>query len=451
MAGVSQRAAKKHSAVKQLDGGGAWVTLGMLTFAYALSYVDRQLLSLTVDPIKRDLDITDTQFSFIQGSAFVLAYITAAPVFGRIVDVSKRRNVLIFGVSVWSLCTALCGLAGTFTELFLARVGVGLSEACIFPVAMSMIADCFSPGRTPRAMSIFTLGTQIGGGFSLIAGGLVIAFSDDLTKAVPLFHSLEKWQMAFIIVGLPGLIYAVGLFAMPEPERGRGGTEVIEVMPVSLREGLGRLWEKRNFYLRFFGAIGCTPIIQMGIALWYPSILIRVHGMSIADTGLKLGSVSIFVGAIGTMVGPNIARWLAVRGSTNGAWVTGWVSLTTLAFVCFLIPYAGGPGSALAIGGGLAFFTALPLGAVIAEMQNATPGRIRGLVGSLQTFSAQSIGYMIGPVLVAGMTDYVFRDPSMIDHSFQIVTTLSALAGSYMYLTIGAPHRALLHAQKAAT
>lgn len=130
-----------------LDGRQAWGTLGLLTFAYALAYVDRQLLSLVVDPIKHTLSITDTQFSLVQGTAFVVAYLAAAPVFGRLVDVARRRSILILGVAIWSICTALCGFASSFIEeLFLARVGVGFSEACIFPVAMSMIADLFGRG-----------------------------------------------------------------------------------------------------------------------------------------------------------------------------------------------------------------------------------------------------------------------------------------------------------------
>lgn len=444
MTEFGEHPAKPAKANLALDGRTAWFTLGMLTFAYALAYVDRQLLSLVVDPIKKSLDISDTQFSLIQGSAFVVAYLAAAPVFGRLVDVAKRRSVLVFGVMVWSVFTALCGLASTYGELFMARVGVGVSEACIFPVAMSMIADCFSKERTPRAMSIFTLGTQIGGGFSLIAGGLVIAFADGLTKAIPLFHSLEKWQMAFVMVGLPGLIFAALIFTMPEPERGRGGTETHVQDNVPLGESLKLFWAKRAFYLRFYAAIGFTAIIQQGLPLWYPSILIRVQGMSIAETGFKLGAVSILVGTAGTLIGPTIAGWLTRQGRTDAAWLVAWVSLAMLSLICLTIPFAPGPIAALAIAGCIVFLTAIPLGAAIAEMQNATHSRMRGMAGSLQTFAAQSIGYMIGPVLMAGMTDYVFRNPAMIDHSFQIVTAIAAAIASYMYYSIIGPHRAMM-------
>ncbi len=430
-----------------LDGVIAWQTLGMLTFAYALSYVDRQLLSLVVDPIKTSLKISDTQFSFVQGTAFVVAYLAAAPLFGRLVDVKKRRSILIFGVSTWSICTALCGFASTYAELFMARVGVGFGEACIFPVAMSMIADSFSRARTPRAMSIFTLGTQLGGGFSLIAGGLVIAFSENLSQSIPLFRSFEKWQMAFIVVGLPGLIFAASLFLVPEPERGRGGTETGVLEHISLREGLARFWRDRGFYGRFYGAISCAAIVQLGLALWYPSILIRVQGMSITETGLKLGIISIVIGTVGTIVGPNIAQFFIRRGHPNGAWRTAWISMSLAVVACFCVPFMHNQVGALVLAGCLYFLTAVPLGAVIASMQNVTHGRMRGLAASLQTFSAQFVGYMIAPTLMAGMTDYVFRDTTMIDHSFQIVTAIAAAISALMYVTIQRPYTALLESE----
>lgn len=426
-----------------LDGRTAWITLGMLTFAYALAYVDRQMLSLLVDPIKTSLLINDTQFSLIQGSAFVLAYMASAPVFGRLVDVAKRRNILILGVGLWSIFTAMCGLATNFWELFLFRVGVGFAEGCIFPVAMSMIADVFSRERTPRAMSIFTLGVQIGGGFSLVAGGLVVAFAEDLTRLIPLFSELEKWQMALIVVGLPGLIFAASLFLLSEPARGRGGTETTANEKVSLKGSLAIFWKERAFYGRFYGMICCWATIQLGLPLWYPSILIRTQGMSIAEVGLSMGTISVIVGTAGTLVGPNISRWLVDRGYPDGAWRLAATCAGVLALTCFAVPFVSKTG-ALIIVGLIVFFSAVPLGPVISEMQNATHSRMRGMAGSLQTFAAQLVGYMIGPTVMALITDYVFSDPAMIGHSFQIVTCTAGIIAVWLFCTIYKPYYNLL-------
>jgi len=130
----------------------SWYVLGLLTLSYSLAYIDRQLLNLLVDPIKRALLISDTQLSFIQGAAFICAYLLAAPLFGRLVDLRNRRNILLFGVCAWSIFTILCGRADSYAGLFLARFGVGASEACVLPVGWSLISDYFSARRAPRAL-----------------------------------------------------------------------------------------------------------------------------------------------------------------------------------------------------------------------------------------------------------------------------------------------------------
>ncbi|MGK8800376.1 MFS transporter [Burkholderia cenocepacia] len=149
------------------DSMRSWYILAMLTLAYSLAYIDRQLLNLLVDPIRHSLAISDTQLSLVQGIAFISAYLIASPLFGRLVDVTNRRNILLVGICLWCVFTALCGNATTFQGLFLARFGVGASEACVFPIALSMIADCFSAQKMPRAMSVFILGPMLGGGLSL--------------------------------------------------------------------------------------------------------------------------------------------------------------------------------------------------------------------------------------------------------------------------------------------
>jgi MFS family permease len=431
-----------------LDGSAAWFTLGMLTFAYALGYVDRQLLALLVDPVKASLRISDTQFSLIQGSAFVLAYLASAPLFGRFVDVAKRRNILVFGVCVWSICTALCATATDFWSLFLFRVGVGLSEGCIFPVAMSMIADSFSPRRTPRAMSVFTLGTQIGGGFSLVAGGLVVAFAGDLTRAIPLFAGLEKWQMALVVVGLPGLLFAASLLLMPEPTRGRGGSEATAQEHVPFGQGMAMFWQRRAFYGRYYGTMCCLGTIQLGFPMWYPAILIRTQHMTMAETGLKMGIISVVVGTVGTLIGPNIAHAFIRRGRVDGPWLVALICVALLGLVCFLIPLVDKTG-ALLIAGAIVFLTALPLGAIIAAMQNATHSRLRGMAGSFQTFAAQGVGFMISPAITAMITDYIYHDPLMIAHSFRITACLASVIAIWLFATISRPYQSLIGEQLA--
>jgi MFS family permease len=330
----------------QHDTFDSWRSLLLVTFAFSLSYIDRQLLNLLVDPIRRSLSLDDTQFSLIQGAAFVTAYLLAAPVFGRLVDVTNRRNVLIFGVSVWSVCTALCGFANTFTEMFLARFGVGMAEACIFPVAMSVIGDSFSPGRMPRAMSIYTLGSGLGGGFSLLAGGAVLAFSAELRSLFPALASFQGWQMAFIVVGLPGLLYALFLFTMREPKRTRTGIEDVTERALSLREVASMFSRRGNFYARIYASIGMIAIVQLGFASWLPSFMIRTHGVDAAHAGYVLGALGVSVGSVGTLTGPWISQWVARLGHTDAPLRTAAFSAIGMLICCAALPLSPSEGGA---------------------------------------------------------------------------------------------------------
>ncbi|MGC4252889.1 MAG: MFS transporter [Sphingobium sp.] len=414
------------------DTARSWYTLGILTFSFALAYVDRQMLNLLVDPIKRSLTISDTQFSLVQGMAFVTAYLCAAPIFGRMIDVANRRNVLIFGVAVWSGFTALCGLADSYAMLFLSRLGVGVSEACILPVAMSLIGDYFSPRRTARAQSIFFIGANLGGGISLLAGGAIIAFADDLRKHVTHLAALESWQMAFVVIGVPGLLFALFLFTLREPQRQPSPVDHAPDQPMTLREVMAVLHLRRHFYGRIYLAIGMLAIVQLGMPSWFPAFLIRAHGLSTTETGYQLGLIAISCGTAGTLLGPLCTQWLSRRSVADAQLRASAWAMAFLCLFCLAIPLAPGPHGALAIGGAIFFATGFPLGITSAAMFNASPSRMRGVVAALYTFVAQIIGYMAGPTLIATCTDRIFADPKMVGYSMQIVMSSSAFIATLL-------------------
>jgi MFS family permease len=421
----------------RLDSIFAWYALGLLTFAYALAYVDRQMLNLLVDPIRATLTITDTQFSFVQGAAFVTAYICAAPFFGRLVDISNRRNILIFGVCAWSGFTAVSGLASSFSTLFMARLGVGVSEACIVPVAISMIADSFSPRRYARALSIFYVGVQLGGGASLLASGAVIAFAGDLRRHFAILAGLETWQMAFVVVGLPGFLFALLLLTMREPSRASNPVDNSVGTRMSMADVRNKLWGSRRFYGCIYGAVGMIAVIQLGMPSWFPSFLIRAHGVSPANTGYLLGTISIFSGTLGTLTGPYLARRLEARGYSDANLRVTAFSCVLMTGFCLLIPAFSSSSATLAVATGILFSSGVTLGIISAATQIATPGAMRGVVASLYSFVSQVIGYMIGPTLIALCTDKLFADPKMIGHSMQLVMAVaSAISALLLFLVL---------------
>lgn len=410
----------------------------MLTVAYCMAYIDRQMLNLLVDPIRDTLIISDTEFSFLQGTAFVIAYLAAAPIFGRLVDVANRKLILIFGVFSWSAFTAVSGLCDTYTELFMARMGVGITEACIFPVAWSLIGDAFSNERQPRALSIFLLAPQLGGGLSLIAGGLIIGFAASLVAQIPVLASLEPWQMAFVVTGVPGIAFALLLFTLVEPKRTSSSPTAEDHNP-SLGEVFSHIGRHSHLYVRMYLAIGVVAIVTLVIPSWLPAFMIRAHGLTAAETGLRLGIIASIVGPISTISGPLVAEWFRKRGNPDAplqtaAWITPPMILCS-----FLLPLMPGPNSVLVLAGALIFCCGFPVGMMAGATQVATPPRMRGVVASIYTFAAQVIGYMIGPTLVALITDQYFGDDAMVGRSLQIVMTGAAIIAAYLLFSV-IPH-----------
>ena len=198
----------------------AWYAVGLLFVAYTFSFVDRFILTLLIEPIKQDFNLSDTGVSLLVGFAFVIFYTFLGIPIGRLADRVNRRNLIVAGITLWSCMTALCGMARGFGSLFVARVGVGVGEAALSPAAYSMIADLFPPKKLGRALSVYTAGAFVGVGLALIVGGLVVQSvisSPDIT--LPIIGEVRSWQVPFFIVGLPGLLVAALMYTVKEPVR----------------------------------------------------------------------------------------------------------------------------------------------------------------------------------------------------------------------------------------
>jgi MFS transporter, Spinster family, sphingosine-1-phosphate transporter len=431
------------------DSGLAWYILAVLTLAYSLAYIDRQLLNLLVEPIKRSLVISDTQLSLVQGIAFIAAYLAASPLFGRLVDVTNRRNLLVVCICLWCGFTALCGKAYTYEGLFIARLGVGASEACVFPLALSVIADCFSAKQMARAMSIFVLGPMLGGGLSLVAGGFVIEFARELHGQFPILASFQTWQLAFVLIGLPGILFALLVATtLREPVRSSVISERADDRKFTTGDTAAYLWQRRGFYARILLGVGMLAIVVLGMPAWMPAYLIRTHGMPAALVGFRFGVLVVSFGIAGALTGPWVARRLEKRGYADAPLRTAAFAMIPMMLCCASIPFAPGAAGALAAAAGTVFFFSLPTGCMGAALQLVAPSRMRGTVGALYSFVAQLIGFGAGPTLIALMTDHVFGNPKMVGHSIAIVCAIaSALAA---WLLVGAlPHYRRLLAEAA--
>ena len=428
-------AADATSVTERTDGLGspfprpllAWSIVLLLMAAYTLSYVDRQILSLMVGPIRRDLHLNDTQISLLQGLAFALFYSFLGLPFGRMADVTSRVRLISFGVAFWSAMTALCGLSHNFFSLFLARIGVGAGEAVLSPAAYSLIHDIFPKRRAGLALSLYVLGISLGGGLALVIGAqMVQAVQNHPPIIAPVLGEMYAWQFIFFYLGLPGVLMALLILVIREPRR-RG---LVDASQKVVWMDLWRyLFQQRALVFCHFGAVSVMALLAYARGGWGPTYYIRDVGWSVGQTGLWLGISSLVGGILGAVYGGWYAdRWVA-RGVQDAAMriiaicAVG-VPLTTI--LAFLIPNPWVDLAFYTLGG---FFGSAYGGVSAGVVQQTAPARLRGQMAALLLMSQSLIGLVFGPLSVALLTDYVFKNPAAVGWSMCIVCCLTGPLG----------------------
>lgn len=396
--------------------------VALLLGASTLSFVDRQILSLFVEPLRRDLGISDLQVSLLQGVAFAIFYAIAGLPIGYLVDRRSRRTIIIAGVVFWSLMTVLCGFASGFLGLFVARMGVGLGEAALGPAAWSILADYFPPERLPLVLSVYGIGTSVGAGLSFIVGGLVSHWA----SGPPLLiagHAFAPWQLGFVVVGVPGLLLAVLLvLGMPEPPR---RNQLAPTAP-PLSYAVAFLARRRQLALGLGAGIAClTAVAYAGLA-WLPTWFVRHYGWSAAQAGATLGTLIILCGTAGVVCGGLLAVWLQRRGYRDAplraAALIGLAALPTGVAV-FLMPDATLATVALAL---YVFVASAFPGLGPSAVQQVTPNELRGQMSALMLMSTNLLGIALGPLSVAALTTLVFRSDAALGPSLAITIALFA-------------------------
>jgi MFS family permease len=412
----------------------AWYVVSILTGAYVLSFLDRQILALLVDPIRRDLGISDTQVSLLGNLAFGIFYTFLGLPIGRAADRHSRRGIIAAGISIWCCMTAACGLARTFPQLFLARVGVGVGEAALNPAALSMISDYFPRERRGRALTFYNMGVSLGAGLALIFGGQIIAWVFAAPPVhVPFLGQLKAWQTVFLLVGLPGLAIALLMLTVREPVRrdrlapeGPGGGSG---KPLSLRAALDFLKVRRKTYLTHFLGMSVVTILGYSFFFWIPSMFVRTWGWTIPEISLAYGVITLVGGPIGVNLGGYIADRLYQRGYKDGLMRTCLFGSACL-FVpaSLLVPLMPTPTLALimlvpsTIGGALVTATGA------AALMMLAPNQLRAQTTALYYFTINVLG-LLGPTAVGMVTDFVFADEAALRWSLAIVSAVASTLG----------------------
>ncbi len=408
----------------------AWSALAVLSLAYMFSFIDRFVLSLMVDPIKHDLALSDVQISLLQGLSFALFYTLAGLPVGRMVDSRSRIGIVAIGIAVWSLMTAVCGLASRFWHLFAARIGVGVGEATLVPAAYSLITDFFPKRRLGLAMSVFSLGTSLGAGLAFIVGGYAIQLiSAAGSRTLPLVGTLEPWQLTFLYVGLPGLLVALLALLIGEPAR-RGATH----NAIPIRDVIAYLRRHARTIGLHHLAMGFAGIGTFAIMSWTPTFLIRVRGWTPGEAGLVLGGGILLAGTVAVVTGGWMGDRLVQRGRASGQLIVCTVAMiigavgaatfplqqaTTWMVAAFLLAMLGGY---------------MIVGCAAAALQQIVPNRMRGQASALYLLVINLIGLGCGPTVVALLTDHVFRDPAALPWSLAISAGCAYTASLLVFL-----------------
>ncbi len=418
-----------------------WYAVSVLLIAYTIAFIDRTILALMVGPIQRDLGISDTAMGLLHGIAFALFYCLLGIPIARLSDRHSRRWIIAVGMAIWSLMTALCGLAKTFWQLFAARVGVGIGEAALSPAAYSMIADLFPPERLGRALGIYSSGVFFGAGIAFIVGGTVVGAVATLGPIhVPLVGDVAAWQAVFFIVGLPGILFALVMLTVPEPVRrtppASKGQPLSAIVPF-LKANAGAI---AGHFLGF----SLLAVVFNGFIAWAPTQLVRDFGVSAAESGAALGLGLFVCGGSGIIVGGIVADRFAGAGRSDAnlrAGAIGGLGLIPTAIAAPLMP--GFESSAL-VYAAFFFFASFPFGAAAAALQIMAPPDLRARLSAIYLLVLNLLGIGLGPLVVAAMSDYLLGGKEAIGLAMAITGAIFAPLGTWILAATFARYRQLV-------
>ena len=410
----------------------AWYVVGVLTVVYAFSFISRQIFSLLVGPLRRDLHIGDTQISLLMGFSFALFYTFFGIAIGRLADTYSRRLIIAIGLILWSGFTAGCGLASTFTALLLLRMGVGVGEAALSPAAYSLITEYFPRDRLATALSVYSMGIYLGAGLAYLLGGLVVAYtSTQATWNIPLLGAIRPWQLILLLVGLPGIALTPLLLTIREPVP-HGAARRHTTVPI--RQVFSYIFENRHTFLLHNVGFGLLSLSSYASGAWVPEFYRRNFHWSIGTIGVVYGSFVAVFGCIGIVSAGRVADYLRMRGRTNATLFVGvliglvWIPLNCL---LYLAPSAAWATFWLVFGCALA---AAPFGVAAAAIQQMMPATMRAQASAVYLFSINIIGLGAGPTAVGVLTQYVFGRDDAVRYSLAIVTSAAcALAAVFLY------------------
>ncbi len=404
-----------------IDSAYRNTALGILLVINIFNFTDRSILAILLQPIKQDLQFSDTQLGFLSGIAFAIFFSTFGIPIARLADRSSRVNIITASLAVWSLMTAMCGLAQNFWHLLLSRIGVSIGEAGCGPAAHSLISDYFPPHKRATAISVFSLGIPVGGMAGLLAGGWAVELYD--------------WRTAFFLVGLPGVALAVFVrLVLLEPRRGHSEALQHDTVQPGMLEVARYLWRLSSFRFISLG-IAFQAVVAYGVGGWIPAFLSRSYHMSSGEIGTWLAILYGGVAGLGTFAGGYVCDRLGLRDRRWYMW--GSCIAIGLPVPFYLLAFSLQDANlTLLMLIVPAFFSYFYVGPTYATIQGLAQIRMRSVAAALMLFILNMIGLGLGPLSIGMASDWLapVYGAESLRYALAGVTLVSLLAVAFYFL-----------------
>ncbi|MCZ8018656.1 MFS transporter [Novosphingobium sp.] len=417
-----------NTAEREATPARAWFALALLSGLYVLSFVDRFMLALVIDPLKHDLQINDLQLGVLFGTAFAVFYGASSLPLGRLADTWNRKALIVSCVVLWSACTVASAFAQNFTTLAIMRFGLAIGEAALVPAALSLISDLFPERRRMLAGTIFSTCGMAGAASAYLLGAATLRLLGDYLSSGSAF---PVWRASLIAVGLPGIFLAAALAVLiREPERSHRNNA-----PTSSMKDLWRHIRSEGFlYPGLFLGAGFMQLVGYAMIAWGPTMLQRQYGLSAESAGYGFGIANFIAAVGGTLTIPLVLRWLVTARkfnlatamlATNALCGTFLISITPMleSSTAFLIAFAAG-----------GFLLAGTTNAILLSLQPIMPSTMRATLTAAALICVSSFGLGFGPPLAAAIAGMGADKASALGLGISVVGVVS-LVGAVLCLT----------------
>jgi MFS family permease len=412
-----------------------WFAVAIFVCAYAVSFLDRQVISLLVEPLKHSLAISDTQIGLLQGPAFGVCFALLGLPLGWLADRINRAHLIAAAIALWSAMTIASGLASHFNQLLVARIGVGVGEAALVPAAVSLLSELFPPARRALPLAIFTSGLSVGLGLALALGGSFIAYAQHGVATLPLLGAWlaqqQSWQTVFILAGMAGLPVAALVLLVKDP---RSAANAAPLPARALTAAFSYLLQRRLLFLPLLAATTALYILSNAESSWAPSLFIRRFEWSATHTGATLGLAILCCALSGNLASGVLTTVLARRGHRDAPVRTMLIGACLMAPAAIIAPLL--PSAALVLAGVLLTYLgiALTFGIATTAVVEVTPAPLRGQIVAIYLLLGNLLGLGLGPLTVGALVDHAAAPLNQLGPALSLVCGVVALPAIWLLL-----------------